>query len=287
MTKKLAIRLLNRIHILPYLNLETKIVVAGSQLTVPMWGGLGMSNLDLTEPWLMPVLSTVLRLREGLFLDVGVNTGQTLIKVKSLDMQRRYVGFEPNPMCVAYVNTLIKANRFEDCSVVPVGLSDKPAVSPLLMTTDTEPDVWATVIEGFREDDFYSAKQYVSVFGLDDLVGPLGLGDLCIMKVDVEGGEPEVLVGAMGALARHRPFVLCEVLPIYDEDSKIGGLRRSRQRTMENLLEELGYSIARISHRDGRIAYLDRIETHSNLDWCDYLFVPSERRGAVDPELAQ
>ena len=52
-------------------------------------------------------------------VDVGANLGQTLLKVKRLDRRARYVGFEPNPWCVVYMEELVRVNRLEHCSIVP------------------------------------------------------------------------------------------------------------------------------------------------------------------------
>ena len=49
----------------------------------------------LTEPWLDAVYQTVLRCREGAFLDIGANIGQTMLKILSLDPSRQYMGFKP------------------------------------------------------------------------------------------------------------------------------------------------------------------------------------------------
>ena len=41
------------------------------------------------------------------FIDVGVNVGQTLLKLKSISSEINYLGFEPNPNCVNYLKNLI------------------------------------------------------------------------------------------------------------------------------------------------------------------------------------
>jgi FkbM family methyltransferase len=51
-----------------------------------------------------------------------------------------------------------------------------------------------------------------------------------LVKVDVEGGEPEVLAGMTETLARHQPTLFCEVLPQYSRPAKL-----------EAILKPLGY----------------------------------------------
>src|SRR6185436_11975470 len=49
----------------------------------------------MREVWLFDALQRVMLERSGAVIDVGVNVGHTLIKVKTADPQRDYIGFEP------------------------------------------------------------------------------------------------------------------------------------------------------------------------------------------------
>lgn len=82
------------------------------------------------------------------FIDVGVNIGQTLMKVKSIDKDILYVGFEPNPNCVNYVNKFIEVNHIENCTIYPVGLSEKIGFETLY--ADNEVASGATMLKDFR-----------------------------------------------------------------------------------------------------------------------------------------
>jgi hypothetical protein len=46
---------------------------------------------------------------------------------------------------------------------------------------------------------------------LDDLVDTQGLGPVGVLKIDVEGFEPEVLAGAQRTIKRDRPVLYLEV----------------------------------------------------------------------------
>ncbi len=48
---------------------------------------------------------------------------------------------------------------------------------------------------------------------LDDLVDELGIGDVGLVKIDVQGAEERVLRGAQDLLARHRPVLFVELDP--------------------------------------------------------------------------
>src|SRR5919205_552723 len=75
-------------------------------------------------PWMVDALARLFALagRPGL-VDVGVNIGQTLLKLRSIARDAPYVGFEPNPFCIQFVNELIALNGFDRCVLLPVALA--------------------------------------------------------------------------------------------------------------------------------------------------------------------
>jgi hypothetical protein len=99
------------------------IEIAGKVFLTPKING---SMCDVSEPWMVELLVHLLPVRAGVFCDCGVNIGQTLISVKAAEPARRYIGFEPNPECVAYVEKLIELNRLSNVLIVPVGLAGAP-----------------------------------------------------------------------------------------------------------------------------------------------------------------
>ena len=244
-----------------------------------MLGGVGVDNTAWSEPWLFPILAHLLTVKEGVMIDVGVNLGQTLIKLLALDGNRRYVGFEPNPLCVHYANAVAVANAARQVTIVPCGLSDRFGVVRLFSRGPM--DSAASVIEGFRDSSEYSDSSLVCIARGDDVLSTIEPGPVAIIKVDVEGGELEVLAGLTRTIAQHRPFIVCEVLPVYDEASSIGAIRRARTDALLNQLATLDYDIYRMLH-DARLTWLTTIPTHADLELSDYLFAPRESARAVD-----
>jgi FkbM family methyltransferase len=84
------------------------------------------------------LLRQLLPTREGLFIDVGVNLGQTLVKVKDIDPERSYLGFEPNPSCVAFTERMIPALGLRNCRTVPAGLSSETGIVELAMISASQ-----------------------------------------------------------------------------------------------------------------------------------------------------
>lgn len=100
---------------------------------------------------------------------------------------------------------------------------------------------------------------------------------VAVVKVDVEGGELEVLQGMRAMLARDRPIVLCEVLPVYTAGNTV---RLERQHALEALLtRELRYGLQRVRKTPGGdlagLTPIEEIGVHGDLSACDYVCVPA------------
>lgn len=269
----LLIKSLSKLRLLGFLNLYPKIVLGNTSIKLPILGSLGYTNLFPREIWLNGIFQTLFTLKQGAFIDVGINQGQTLLKIIEFGNNRQYIGFEPNPQCCQYVETLRKINHLSEVKIVPVALGNNNFLADLYLQYESDP--CACVVEGFRDNNFYHQSKLVPVLRGDEVFTRLGIDSVSILKIDVEGGEIEVLYGTKTTISKLRPFIICEILPIYDEDSTIGEMRRERTDKVIELVKSLEYRIFRLLH-NGNIVALESIDTHSDLSLCEYLFVPEE-----------
>jgi len=240
---------------------------------------VGLGNLGMGDFWSMEIIEILLPDCDGLFLDIGANTGQTLLKVRSCCPERPWIGFEPNPTCVTYLERLIRTNQFKSCVLVPAGLDTESGVKWMDCFTDDPSDQSATLVRGFRPPDGVRRRILVPVVefcrtGIEDEIG--------FVKVDVEGGEKEVLQSIQPVLEKSRPIVMLEVLPIWSAENRE---RLERQKAVEAQFRHLDYAICRIEkseddHCRGLRRVLE-IGVHDQLSWSDYLAVPSERLDSV------
>jgi len=233
-------------------------------------------SCTLTESWMISLLKHLLRETEGAFLDVGINLGQTLIKVKGIDPKRKYIGFEPNPTCVFYVKELINRNQFEDCTIVPVGLFTEDSVLLLECINDNEVDSAASLIKNFRPDHVIYRKIPVPVFQFKSIAGMLNFDQVGIIKIDVEGAELEVVKSLHELFDVHRPIALLEILPVYSSQNT---MRKERQEELERIFDELNYFLFRVEKDKNTFIGLKQKENvgiHSDLDHCDYVAIPNE-----------
>ena len=238
---------------------------------IPILEGVGVSNLVDMEPWFDKVLIKISSsIQDKMFIDCGVNIGQTLIKVKNAMPGIKYTGFEPNPLCVRYAHQLILVNDLQQAVVFSAGIADKTQVLDLHLSRSNKADTGASMIAGFRSGVSYKIPSLFVDSGSLNIWSKEKIG--CI-KIDVEGGELEVIKSFKDLIVRDQPLIICEILPIYNYSNTF---RAQRQDELINLLVSLKYSIYRISTMDGSLYPLKGIEIHSDLSLCNYIFAPSE-----------
>jgi FkbM family methyltransferase len=140
-----------------------------------------------------------------LFVDAGANFGthSLLMARAGLDV----VSFEPNPGCRAYSQTLYEENGVT-VATLPVALGARQGTAELVFPKG---ESWlGSIIPqviGWNRDRGECEVVQTEVRRLDDV--PLGGGPMLI-KIDVEGGEVEVLEGARRTLRERRPAVIFE-----------------------------------------------------------------------------
>jgi hypothetical protein len=100
----------------------------------------------------------------------------------------------------------------------------------------------------------------------------LGVRQIAAIKIDVEGGELDVLQGLERTIRSASPCVFCEVLPVFDVQTDLGRFRLRRQTELRDWLRNQGYTIFRC---DGEaMQQVDDFGVHSDLRLVNYVFVP-------------
>ena len=269
---KLLIRFLRKFSLLKNFNLVGTYPHEKS-IKIPVIKSIGYSHYFEEEPWLKNLLKGILLspLYQNSFIDIGVNIGQTLLKVKSINSSIEYIGFEPNPNCLFYLNELLECNAFENVSIFPLALSTKSGVIDLDFFTESSTDSSASIVPGFRKGSKRKMK-IPMVNGADILLAQTNKAGL--IKVDVEGGELEVIKGILPLIQRDRPVIICEVLPVYSPENVF---RLTRQKELEEIFSTLQYKVGLV---DGavRIKEIGSIGIHTDITKVNYLFFPEEKR---------
>lgn len=211
------------------------------EVRIPLVYGLGADHLSRHElPWTHYFLASLLRLTPGALVDIGANVGLYLIWLKSIDKQRQYVGFEPNPACYWYLQELIRYNNFENAQTFPVALSDSRQMRTFFVKRLG--DKMGSLLETHRAgEDKPRSFDLITERG-DPTIQVLGLDAIAAIKIDVEGFELEVLQGLRETLAKYGPTVICEIYSLDLEHPEYQA-RRERMEKLFSFLESCDYAM--------------------------------------------
>lgn len=251
-------------------NFRFKRKLNGSTVYIPVTSGLkcGISG----EKWMSEILKVLLPLHPGTFLDIGVNLGQTLIKLKSIEPERNYVGIEPNTTCVFYLKQLIKKNQWPNTQIIPVGLFNETCL--LQLTGSNEYDGQSTVIEKFKpvKDGQKGTSQTVPLLAFD-LIEKLLPDDIQLLKIDVEGAEQQVLESLAEFVSIKHPSMILEVWQHNNDPELV-----ARSEKLEALIRQLGYKIFSWEVIKQEPYYEKLIEAHlGEFDSDNYLLVHEDK----------
>jgi FkbM family methyltransferase len=181
---------------------------------------------------------------QGLFLDVGANDGITALGFRKFSTTYRILSLEPNPLLEPGLLKIKSHDPLFEYRLV--GAGDKPASMVLYMpvyrgialhtyTSGSLDKSKATLrhICGNYVAEASEVKEFsVNIVTVDSLAI-----DPSIAKIDVEGFDYEVLLGAVQTIERNRPFIAIE-------------LAWARRAVVEAFFDERGYVL--LSYDVGR-----------------------------------
>jgi hypothetical protein len=154
----------------------------------------------------------------------------------------------------------------------PAGLAANTGVADLEIPSSSPLGSAGSAVPGFRPSERIRIRKAVILLALESLPADIFTPDVAFVKIDVEGGELEVLKTLLPIIKRDRPIIMIEILPCYSVDRTE---RVARQEAVEALLAGCGYRLQRVlKTSDDRLKTLDpveRIGIHGDLALCDYV----------------
>jgi FkbM family methyltransferase len=247
------------------LHLGGGVTIGGERFKVQGYHASRLSTSAVHEPFLAAVVRRLLESRPGAFIDVGVNVGQTLMKVLSVERDRVYIGFEPQIGCCYFVDQFLRLNDLRNAMVMPIGLSDSNGI--LTLYSSGQYDEMASIA---GTDDVTGKRRpfatHVQTRIGDEVLRELGVGAVSAIKIDVEGAELQVLAGLRETLREKHPPVIFEVLPNFYGHERIMQppvVRAKNQATADAvyaLLQSVGYDVFQLSDASGDETKIARFE---------------------------
>jgi FkbM family methyltransferase len=184
----------------------------------------------------MPLFSPLLAALEhnAVALDIGAHVG-AVARLLAAHLERgRVYAFEPSPSTFELLQK--NAAFAPNIECIPCALSE---VTGSLGFQDAAPSGLRRLAS--EADGNGPGIISVPVTRLDDWARQQQLTRIDLIKLDVEGFEEEVLVGAQQVIAQHRPAIVFELIPTLAAE-------RSRYRGQQLLpwLREAGHAIFRV-----------------------------------------
>jgi len=142
-------------------------------------------------------------------LDIEANTGFYTLLACTANPRARVIAFEPVPRVYEKLLEHISLNHFEDrCEVYQTAVSNFVGTAKMHIPPEDLPTSASLNPKGFR--GFDGILQQVPVTTIDAVVGERTVD---LVKIDVEGFEPQVLEGMQMTLQRCRSALFIECLP--------------------------------------------------------------------------
>lgn len=136
---------------------------------------------------------------DGCALDVGANIGNHSLYFSQIYSQVKC--FEPNPKVFSLLS--INIQGASGISALNIGLGAAECVMTLKLDRK---NIGASRIVRGASDDFHAVE--INVKKLDEV--DIGTTPIALIKLDVEGFERDVLLGAESTITKHKPIILFE-----------------------------------------------------------------------------
>ena len=198
-------------------------------------------------------------------LDIGANVGDwTLAMASRVGDRGRVLAFEPVPYLAETVRKTARINRMPWVEVLPVALSASDGTAEFSVERANSGGSRL----GRQSGDFTHTT--VVTARLDTLVATRpDLERIDLVKIDVEGAEADVLLGAQQTFARFRPVLLFES----------GFESREQRESISAILGNLRYDIIGADVPGGVLEltwanYRNHEQILRDLGLCNLLFMP-------------
>lgn len=157
------------------------------------------------EPQMVKLFNAVID-RNGTTIDVGANIGLTTILFSALS--KHVISFEASSTTCAYLRKNVDRAQLRNATIINIGLADTNGRSEITFAPNNRSG-------GFVSDKTKASVGHtvetIELRRLDDIQDELLLHDLRFMKLDVEGYEKFVLLGARNVVNHFKPSVVLEL----------------------------------------------------------------------------
>jgi FkbM family methyltransferase len=143
------------------------------------------------EPGMVQTLEAFLKLGE-VFLDVGANEGYfSVIAARLVGSDGRVIAVEPQSRLIPVIRKNAELNK-SNIEIHAGAISDKEGEANLLLT----PSINSGASSFTRPTKYQLASQQVGITTLTNIIKTKNVGEIALMKMDIEGHEYEAILGS-------------------------------------------------------------------------------------------
>lgn len=192
------------------------------------------------------------------FYDIGSNIGLHACLAGDIIDSGTIVAIEPHPKSVDRLRQNLKLNNINGI-VREYAFAADYGTAVLELPEDQAGAIGSVETSAKKNENSLE----IDLVPGDDVIGPDGLPTPDVLKIDVDGGEMDVLRGLENTLRNENcRLIFCEIHPSALQDYG------STEEEVLNMLEEIGYSITQktVSHDSRENAYYIRAERKGMVD---------------------
>lgn len=249
----------------------------GLKLKIPLIYGMRNGGYIVpAESWMSDCLRAFTETKEGCIIDVGVNVGLYLVKLRAISPDVKYYGFEPNPACTFYTQELIRRNRFKNAKVFTVALGESPGIQTFYASRRN--DGTGSLMKEHQAHNTMEFSFDTMVQTGDAFVDMLHLKeDISAIKIDVERAELYVLRGLENTIRSYKPYIFLEILYTTTQEQK------DRATEISKFFQDLNYAVLGINWDTNRLDLIEDITKVEKKYRQEFIYAPND---LLDPFLS-
>lgn len=195
----------------------------------------------------------------GIVIDVGANIGWYVVHAAQFPTVTKIIAFEPDAFNAWLLDRNLGVNRIENAIVHQCAVGEKPGFVPLHRYKNSN-NCRHSVLA-----DYGFGSRLVPLIDLDTALAQTGIGEdrVLVMKIDVEGYEPQVIAGARRTLGRTN-VVITEFSPHLTSHTLLAEMGRT--------LRGAGFS-AHLFGAEGDLVALTPDQFESTTVQCDIVWL--------------
>lgn len=260
------LRLLRKLGFLKRMDLHSSVKLNDRKFKIPIIKEMGMNNLMMDEFWMLDILKRIGLNEDDVFIDIGANVGQTLLKINAVYKDLNCVCVEPLTACHSYLEKLMIINNINNGIVYPYGLSDQEGIKKINIHFDEPADRSASFLDlnlPIVRSELIEMKKW------DNLIEDCKIDSkkIAVVKLDTEGSELEILETMKVFLTENKPIIIFEILSTQTE------ARTNKILQLINSIPYILYRIEKTNLHFKSISKIDNVKSGIAEHLCDYLLI--------------